>query len=213
MTDTPKGETVVVDDSKTKVQPEATPTVTPEVKSDGQSEVDKLKAELKEAQQKAMRVNQVENELARLKDAEEKKTQAELEEQSKFKELFEQEKTKREALETEQEAKEQKAQLEKVRQEALADVSEEVRTLAEEVGLDLTEVDEAAVENFKSKLQKLEGKISSETKITPNNPHKQSSGAELSTDDLRVALQDENSFHELVTKKFPGIAAMTQPKR
>lgn len=213
MADTPKGETVTPAPLGNDVTPPSVPTPPAQDNTKDTSEVDKLKAELKEAQQKAMRVNQVENELAKIKEAEEKKSQAELEENNQFKELFEQEKVKREALEQDQQAKERETELNKARQEVLADFSEEVRTLADEVGLDLTGADEAAVENFKEKLSKISEKVSSEVKITPNNPRSSSPNTELSTEELRTALQDENSFHDLVTKKYPGIAAMTQPKR
>jgi hypothetical protein len=96
----------------------------------------------------------------------------------------------------------------------LAEFSEDVKKLANEVGLELTSTDDESVEQFKGKLTKLSEKVSSEAKVTPNNPNQpNSSKVELTTDQLREGLRDDKSFHDLVTERFPGINAMTKKPR
>jgi DNA repair exonuclease SbcCD ATPase subunit len=210
MTDTAiPAETVVTDASKTAVTPEVTPAPAP-VKTEDTGIVEQLR---KEKEQAEMRANQLANQLKSREEAEAKAKEAELEENNQFKELFEQEKAKREALESEQSEKEQKAELEKAKTTVLAGFSDEVKTLAEELGFELTSADDAQVEAFKGKLDKLSQKVSSEARVAPNNPHQQESKMDLTTDQLREGLSDEHTFHDIVTKKFPGIAAMTAPPR
>ena len=211
MTDTPTpGETVVTDDSKTAVTPPVTP---PVVKTEDTGETERLRKELEQAK---MRENQLANQLKSKEEADAKAEEEKLKENEQYKELFEQEKTKREALETEQETKEREAELTKVTAETLSGFSDDVKSLAEEVGLSLTDTDEASVSKFKEKLEKLSAKVGSETKVTPNNPNQPESKTELDTEKLREVLHDDkdgNAFHDIVMDKFPGIAAMTAPPK
>lgn len=216
MADTPKpGETVAPSKNDGNNQgtptPTAVPTVTVQepVKADDNA-VEQLKKEL---EQQKMRANQLENEKKAREEAEAKKKAEELEEQNQFKSLYEQEKTKREEIEREREAEEQKKELEKARSDVLKDYSDEVKALADEVGLDLTSADEAAVNSFKEKLDKINTRVANTGRVGPNNQQNQFGGEELSGDELREALQDENKFHEIMVKKFPGIAAMTNQRK
>lgn len=211
MSDTPNGETV--DPSKNDGNNQGTPaTATPPapVKTEDNAAVEQLRKEL---EQTRMRANQLENEKKSREEAEAKKKAEELEENNQFKTLYEQEKTKREAIEAERQENEQKAELEKARQEVLKEYSDEVKSLAEEVGLDLTAADEAAVSSFKEKLDKINTRVASTGQVRPNNQPTPNQQPELSGDQLREALQDENKFHEIVTARFPGIASMTKPRQ
>ncbi|TAK94386.1 hypothetical protein EPO05_06430 [Patescibacteria group bacterium] len=210
MTDTPTpGETVVTDASKTTVTPALTPAPAPVTVADN-GEAEKLRKELEQAK---MRENQLANQLKSKEEAEAKAKEAELAEQNQYKELFEQEKAKREALESEQTQAEKQAELEKAKAEALSGYSNDVKEAAEEMDINLTDTDEASVSKYKEKLEKLSARVTGETKVTPNNPGNPTQKTELTTEQLREGLGNEDSFHEIVTKRFPGIAAMTSPKR
>lgn len=211
MAATPTGETVAAPSNGTPAP------VTPPTDTSGASEVEKMKAEL----QQQMRANQLaKEELKKLTDEKEARDKVDsdarakkLEEDNQFKELYEQEKTKRETIEAERQDMERKSELNKAKSELLADYSDEVKTLAEEVGLDLSSDDDTAKTEFKEKLDKINQSVVASGKITGNNPRQQTGEAELSTDELREALQNDDKFHEIVTKRFPGIAAMTGPRK
>lgn len=205
MTDTPSGETVVVDDSKTK-EPVTTPTATPEVNSND-SVVEQLR---KEKQQAEMRANQLANQLKAKEEADAAQRAKELEEQNQFKELYEQERAKREAIETEAEAKERQAEIAKAKKDVLGEYSDEVRTLVEEAGMDLADSDEATVAAFKEKVEKISKMVTSTGKVSGNNQPNPNQKSELSGDELKIALQDDKSFHDTVVSRFPGIASMTK---
>lgn len=209
MADTPSGETAKPGDTQTTVQTPVTPAPVQSNAGDP-AEVERLRKELEKQE---LRNRQLENERTAREKADEETRSKKLEEDNQFKELFEQEKAKREALESEQQKQERDAELMKAKQEALSGFSDEVKSLAEEVGLNLTDAEESSVEEFKGKLTKLSEKVSSETKVTPNNPNQPASKSELTPDQLREGLSDEHTFHDIVTKQYPGIAAMTnQPK-
>jgi len=210
---TPSGETGTPADPKTDATPPVTPPVTkPEVKTEESSDIEKLKERLRLAEQKAARVGQVENELARIKEAEEKKTQEELEEQNQFKSLYEQEKAKREAVEAEREQAEKTAELEKAKTEVLGEYSDEVKTLADEVGLTLSDTDETSINTFKEKLDKINTRVTKTGSVGSNNPNLTEQKFELSGEELQKALQTEGGFHEVIMKKFPVIASMTDQR-
>lgn len=204
---TPTGETGTPADPKTDATPPVTPTPQEPVKTEDNA-VEELRKQL--AQQE-MRANQLANQLKAEQDAKDAEKAKELEEQNQFKSLYEQEKTKREAIEAEAEEKEKQAELKKVKQEVLGEYSEEVKALAEEAGMDLTSSDETTVNSFKEKLEKINTRLGT-AKVSANNPKSADAPADLSVDDLRETLRDDNAFHELVTKKFPGINSMTKQK-
>jgi len=177
--------------------------------NDLQTEVEKLR---KEREQIEMERNLLRKKL----EAEEKaKAEAEakqLEEQQEFKTLYEQEKQRREQIEREQAEKEEKLSLASAKETALSEFSPEVRELAQELGFELTSADDDAVEAFKGKLSKVQERISSEQKVTPNNPSSPRKPGMPTGDDLRVALKDPQSFDEIVAN-MPGIAGMMTPKK
>jgi hypothetical protein len=206
MADTPTGETVVVDDSKTTVTPPTNPTVTVV----DNSEVEKLR---KEKEQAEMRANQLANQLKAKEEADAATKAKELEEQNQFKELYEQERAKREAIETEAETKEKQAEIAKAKKDVLSEYSDEVKTLVDELGLDLADADEATVATFKEKVAKLDKGATVTGKVTSNNQPNPQGNSELSPDELKTALQGDKSFHDLVTARFPGIASMTNQRK
>jgi ABC-type proline/glycine betaine transport system ATPase subunit len=209
MSDTPNGETVNAGDSQTTVQTPATPAVapaTPQVNAGDPAEVERLR---KENEQKDLRVRQLENERAAREKADEEAKAKALEEQNQFKDLYEQEKAKREAAEAEAEKTQRESELKKARADVLAEYNEDVRALAEEVGIDLTDTDDSAVASFKEKLDKINTRVATTGTVGPNNRQANNDKTELSGDDLKVALREEKSFHDLVVDRYPGIASMT----
>lgn len=206
MADTPQGETVVVDDSKTKVEAPAQP---PVVKADDTA-VEELRKQLEQAK---MRENQLANQLKAEQEAKEAQKAKELEEQNQFKELYEQEKAKREAVETEAETKERLSAIAKAKNEVLGEYSDEVKKQVEALGLDLADTDEASVNSFKEKVAILD-KGTASTKIGGNNqPVTKEGTVELSPDELKEVLRTPDGLESLIQKKYPGIAMMTSPKR
>lgn len=189
--------------------PAQAPATPPTVKTED-GEVERLR---KEKEQAEMRANQLQNQLSAKEKAEADAKAKELEEQEQFKSLYEQEKAKREAIEAERQEQEQKAELDKARQEVLSAYNDEVKALAEEVGLDLTSADDAAIDAFKEKLDKINTRVVSTGKVSGNNQPNTNQLPELSKDELREGLQDENKFHDIVVARFPGIAAMTNQKK
>ena len=206
MSDTSKDETVVTEPSKTEATPPVTP---PEVKTEDPAVVQLRK----EKEQAEMRANQLQNQLKAKEEADAKAKEKELEEQNQFKELHEQEKAKREALEAEIATKEKTAELDKAKTEVLGEYSEKVKALAEGVGLTLSDTDESSVAAFKEKLDKINAEVVSTDNVGPNNGRPTNEAPTLSGDDLQRTLNDEKGFHEYVTKKYPGIAAMTGPRK
>lgn len=208
MADTPNGETVTQGDSQTTVTTSVTPTAAPAAEPSNAPDpaVERLR---KEKEQADLRIRQLENERAAREKADEERKAKELEENEQFKSLYEQEKAKREAAEAEREQAERESELKKARADVLAEYNEDVRALAEEVGLDLTDTDESAVASFKEKLDKINTRVASTGTVGPNNPQANNDKPELSGDDLKIALREEKSFHDLVVDRFPGIAAMT----
>src|SRR3990167_11066171 len=166
----------------------------------------------KQLAQQEMRANQLANQIKAKEDAEAAKLAKDLEEQNQFKSLYEQEKAKREAIESDVETKEKQAEIKKTKQEVLGEYSDEVKAIAEEAGMDLTDSDDVTVNAFKEKLEKINTRLGT-SKISANNPANPSKPLELSGSDLREALRDNNAFHDIVTKRFPGIKAMTKPQR
>lgn len=208
MDGTPNGETVTPGASQTTV---TTPSVPP-VDTAGTAEVERLRKEL---EQKELRNRQLENEKVARDKADTDAKQKQLEEENQYKELFEQEKAKNEDIRKEQEENQKKAELEKAKQETLSQFSDDVKKLAEEVGIELADTDESSVEAFKGKLEKISTTAASQARVTPNNPNPSNPSSELTRDQIREALANDDTgavFHDMVTKQFPGIASMTKKK-
>lgn len=214
MADTPTGETATpqVLENNTNGSGTVTPPA-PAVVEEPKTE-DSVVAQLrKEKEQAEMRANQLANQLKSREEAEAEAKAKELEEQNKFKELYEQERAKREAIESETEKREREAELQKTRETVLADFSDEVKTLAQEAGMELTDTADDSVAAFKEKLTKISKMVGNGGKVAGNNPAPKTTVSELNGEELRDVLHDEQAFHDLVTSKFPGIASMTNPRQ
>lgn len=123
----------------------------------------------KEAEKARMEANMLRNKLAEIEKAEADRRAKELEEQNEFKTLYEQEKAERERLIYEKEQSERKALLQGEQAQVLAAYPAEVREIAEEAGISLTDATEEAKAILKTKLDKIAEKIGTVNRITPNN--------------------------------------------
>jgi hypothetical protein len=180
----------------------------PAVKTED-NEAEKLRKQLQQAE---MERNQLRNKLEAGEKAKAEADAKKLEEQNEFKTLYEQEKARREAVETEAEQKERTEAIAKAQSEVLSGYSDEVRTLAEEAGMTLPDTDESSVEAFKAKIEKINGMVVKTTGVGANNPNRQSDKPTLTPDQLRQAMKDPDAFHNYVVERFPGIASMTKPQ-
>jgi glutamate-1-semialdehyde aminotransferase len=203
MEDTPNGETGTPKAPENNAGTTSTSNVTTTSTVDS-TEVEKLR---KEKEQAEMRANQLQNQLKSKEEAEAKLKSKELEEQNKFNELYEQEKAKYEALETEVENEKKAKELSDAKKTVLSDYPDEVKTLADEAGMTLTDSDEASVTSFKEKLDKIAKLVNATSKVTPNNPNRAEQKVQLNTEELRRALKNDQAFHELLMQR-PGIAVM-----
>jgi uncharacterized phage infection (PIP) family protein YhgE len=200
MTGTPTGETANSGDSKTTENPTATPVVN----AVDTAEVERLK---KEAEQARMRANQLQNQIDEAKKAEEARKAKELEEQNEFKSLYEQEKAKREEYETQKEREARLAAIESASNEVLADYPDAVKEIAKETGIAPTDATDEAKAEFKKRLESINAKLPQVT-VGANNPSNPTPTTNpLSGDDMKIALKNENNFHELASK-LPGVNAM-----
>lgn len=129
-----------------------------------QAEVERLR---KEREQLEMERNQLRNKLEAEEKAKEEARQKKLEEDSEYKSLWEEEKQRREEAEREREVREEREALAKAKSQILADYPEEVRTEAEELGIDL--LSESDADTFKQKLDRLNKRQDTGTKPKANN--------------------------------------------
>lgn len=200
---TPTGETPGTTDPKTNAIPAVTPTVnTPD------PAVEELR---KKAEQAEMRANQLQNQLKAKEDADAAAAAAKLVEQNEYKTLYEQTQAKLTEAQTAQ-AQAEKATALKVETDKLfADYPDEVRNLAKDVGLTLTDTDEDTTTAFKEKLDKISGSIKA-PKVTPNNPGNPTvpTEAEMSPQELQALMRDPVKFQAYLDKNYKGISNMKQ---
>lgn len=191
-------------DSKQVEQPSTPP------KDNASDEVAELRKQL---EQQNMRANQLANQLEEKRKAEEAAEAKKLEEKEEFKTLYEQEREARLKLEQEAEEKARKAEINSKKSEVLAEFPQDVKELAEEFGYELTNTDDATVEAYKSKLLKVQEKISQGQEVSPNNPAGPTKAPIPEGNDLKMALKNPQTFDEIIAAKFPGIQQMTRPKQ
>ena len=201
MTDTPNSETVV--ESKNDATP-SVPAPAP-VNTVDTAEVERLK---KEAAQAQMRANQLENELKKREAAEEAAKLKQLEENNEWKSVAEQNRIKLEALEAEREADERAKELAAAKQEVFKEFPAEVIELAEETGLNLSDVTDDAKEALKAKLEKIQSRVVTNKPVTPNNPANPAPvDADRSEKLKRMAYGDKQARQEIISS-LPGVEAM-----
>lgn len=201
MTDTPKAGETGVEPSKNDASTTAAPTTVNTVDT---AEVERLK---KEAEQAIMRANQLSNELKKRDEAAEAAKRKQLEENEEWKSLAEQERERREALESEMEAKERQSQLKTATSQVLSQFPAEVVELAEETGLSLTDTSDEAQAAFKEKLEKIQTKVVKDAKVTPNNP--QAPSTKVTDKELlqRMGNGDKEARHQIISN-LPGVQEM-----
>lgn len=176
-------ETVVTEPLKNEAPAPTTPVVE---KTTDDSEVEKAR---KEAEQAKMEANMLRNKLAAKEKAEADAEAKRLEEQNEYKTLYEQNQAKLAEIEREKEAEEQQKAVKDATDNVLADYPDEVKAIAEDTGLNLGEVSEEAVAEFKAKLDKIQTRLGA-TKVTPNNPGVPSGKKEYTGEELRQILAD-----------------------
>lgn len=208
MADTPDGETVVVEPPKNDATTPATPPApVVEDKTPEPSELDKLQKQL---DQERMEKNLLRNKL----DAEEKAKAAakdkELEEQNKFKDLYEQTQAKLAEKEAAEEKAQRDAEIKAEADKLFAELPEQVKVLADEAGMSLADTDEETIAAFKAKLEKISGLVTS-PKVTPNNPGTTTPPkSDMSPQELHETLNDPAKFEDYIKKNFKGMASMTR---
>jgi hypothetical protein len=163
MADTPTGETVTPGDSQTTVPT----TSTPSQDNVSAAEVERLR---KAAEQAEMRANQLKNELDKKKAEDEAARLKQLEENEEWKQLAEQSKIKLEEFENAREAEQRQATLKTATTEIFSQFPDEVKEIAEETGLTITEDTDEARIALKAKLEKIATKVVKSRDVTPNNP-------------------------------------------
>lgn len=200
MTDTPtSGETVVVAKNDA-------PTVAPtQVNTVDPAEVERLR---KAAEQAQMRVNQLENEAKKRKEADEAAKLKQLEENDEWKSLAEQTKAKLEAYESEREAEQVANQLREARNSVLKDFPAEVVEIAEETGMSLLDSSDEAKEAFKAKLEKISAKVATTAKVTPNNPANTTPPNADKQELLKRMANGDRQARTQVISEIPGVKAM-----
>lgn len=204
-TETVNQEPLKNDASNTSTPPE------PQAQSDNAS--DTAAEELrKQLEKERMEKNQLRNKLDAQEKAKEEAKKKELEEQEQYKSLYEQERAKREEFEKSQEESKRKQAIDEAKEKVFSDYSDEVRILANEAGMELSDTDDESVEKFKQRLDKVKGMLG-EPKVSGNNPNPVEQKRDYSRDDLRGIMRDEKQFSDYVMQKFPGIAAMTNKQK
>lgn len=191
--------------------PDVTPPATPPTANPvDQAEVERLRREL---EQKDLRNRQLENEKAEAVKAEEQRKAKELEDTQQFKTLYETEKAEKERLEREKTDADKKAEVKAEADKLLGEYSPEVRKLASEVGLNLTDTDDASKKVFTDKLEALNAPFGGK-KVQPNNPPTQTPEAPSmgNADGIIEAplSQTPDKFDKLI-ENMPGIASMMGP--
>lgn len=176
------------------------------------TEDSEVEAARKRAEQAEMQANMLRNQLKAKEDAEAAAKAKQLEEQNEYKTLYEQEKAKREEADREREADEQRKAVTETRQNILSDYTDEVKETAKKLGLDLNDVTEEAVTEFKGKLDTLQSQASNQ-RVTPNNPGAPSGKQQYSREELYLILNDPAKRDAYYRSKKDGItASMMSPQ-
>ena len=202
MTDTTQVETATQEEVKNNV---TTPSAPSQVNTTDNGEVEKLRKELEQAQ---MRANQLNNQLEAKAKAEEAERQKQLEEQNEFKSLYEQEKTKREAIESERQEAETKQTLRLSEEAIFAEFDPTAIEVAKEAGLSLTEDSDEAKAILKSKLEKIAQKVVTTNKVTSNNPGPQPENHEERAELVQAMRAGNHQARDKVVSTLSSLDAM-----
>lgn len=199
-TDAHAPETVVDETPKNEAGTPSTPTAQPEEKKTDNA-VEELRKQL---EQERMRANQLANQVQASKDAEAKAAQKKLEEQGEYKTLLEQANAKLEALEAERAEEVRRRELAEASANVFAEYDEDVKALAEDTGLSLTDTSEEGIANFKERLDKIQTRIG-QKKPSANNPGVVDTTKTYTGAELRDIMRDPKKRDEYF-RNFGGIA-------
>lgn len=203
---TPIGETNTAGQVSNDTQTTTT-TVTPQI------DVEEIR---RQAQQAEMRANQLANQLAAKEKAEEEARQKQLEEQNQWKELYEQERAAKSALEQEREEAVKRATIETVKSGIFANYSQEVLDVANTAGLTLTDDSDAAKADFTKRLDAIAEKFApAPKKVVGNNipPSTPSVDGDRSKLISQMRFNDNNlaeSARKQLISNLPGVNAMRE---
>lgn len=161
MVDTPSGETATP-----SAPSNDTGNTTAPVGDNSSADVEAAK---KEAEQARMRANQLENELAKIKEAQSAAERKQLEEKEEYKQLFEKTNAELESIRQEKEANERRAQLAAATDDVFKDYPSNVVDLAKTAGLSLSDDSDVARASLKEKLDTFAKSVGAPT-ASPNNP-------------------------------------------
>lgn len=204
MVDTPNGDPVIPE----APSPEVTPVAAPVANAVDPAEVERLK---KEQTQKDLRIKQLENAAAARDKADAEAKAKDLEEQSKFKELYESEKSAKEELLTEKQTAEKQTAVKAEADKVLADFPDEVKALASDLGVTLTDDSEEAIADYKTKLESAAKRVGA--KVTPNNPSAPQTPGKVTGPALRELMADPVKWDAYMRENYSTTAAMMTPKR
>lgn len=205
-------DTVVDTETVTPEAPknDATTVATPVVNATDSAEVERLK---KEAEQAKMEANMLRNKLKAEEDAKAAAEAERLKENQQFKDLYEQTDARLREVEREREADARKRELAELKAKTLGEFSGDVKAAAEELGLDLTDVTDEALQEFRGKLDRLNTRVGGQ-KVSANNPAPASNGAgQMSQVDMYLTLNDPKKRDEYYRKKGGLTAQMMEPER
>jgi hypothetical protein len=204
-----------MDPTKGTGTPPETAGATPPLKNDAQTQtVDPAEFEAlkKKAEQAEMRANQLQNEAEARKKADEEAARKKLEEDEKWKDVAEQERLKREELEQQVQSQAQEKRLKAVESQLLSEFPQEVRELAETVGLSLQEDSEEAQTAFKDKLGKLAEKVPVSNPVGASNHSNSPRTGKLNREDVVMHLRHGTPEQKLAAiENIPIVQQMSQP--
>lgn len=158
---TPTGETASQQPLENNAQPQAT---APAVNAS-----DAVAEAHKKAEQAQMEANMLRNKLKAIEDANAAAKAKELEEQQKYKELYEQERAERERIVAEREQEAIRKELASEESKLLEAYPESVKDIVKETGISLTDTSDDAKAALKTKLDTIAAKLGTSAKVTPNN--------------------------------------------
>lgn len=204
MVDTPNGDPVIPEAPSPDVKPVATPVVN----AVDPAEVERLR---KDKEKSDLRIRQLENEATARAKADDEAKAKDLEEQSKFKELYESEKSAKEELLTEKQTAEKQTAVKAEADKVLADFPDEVKALASDLGVALTDDSEEAIADYKTKLESAAKRVGA--KVTPNNPSAPQAPGKVTGPALRELMADPVKWDAYMRENYSTTAAMMTPRR
>lgn len=192
----------------------ATTVATPVVNATDSAEVERLR---KEAEQARMEANMLRNRLKAEEDAKAAAEAERLKKNEEYQTLYEQERAKREDIERAQAAEERKKELVEAKQRTLNDYPDEVKAIAEDTGLELSDATDEAVTEFRAKLDKLQTRLGVQ-KVTANNPgvpsgKKDYAGIQSGSTELYEILNDPVKRDAYERAKGGSTAMMMSPEQ